>query len=61
MNDRNRVGEVQFAWHVLTDTMLMKTTGHPVNKLAASRRNIGVPANAGVYAFWWVENADRLM
>ena len=61
MNDRNRAGEVQIAWQLLTDTMLTKTTVHPVHKLVDTRGNIGVPENAGVYAFWWVGNADQLM
>lgn len=61
MNDRNRAGEVQIAWQLLTDAMLMETAVHPVNKLVNARGNIGVPANAGVYAFWWVGNRDQLM
>lgn len=61
MNDRNRAGEVQIAWQLLTDAMLMETAIHPANKLVNARGNIDVPANTGVYAFWWVGNRDQLM
>lgn len=61
MNNRDRVGEVQVAWQLLTGTMLTAASVRRVKDLRDARIPPAVPLSAGVYAFWWTGSREQLL
>ncbi|MGV7241091.1 hypothetical protein [Caballeronia sp. M23-90] len=62
MNDKNRAGEIQIAWQLLTAAMLAAISVRAVKDIAdVDRGPIYLPERAGVYAFWWTGRRQRLM